>query len=463
MMKRLPYLLLLLICIGWAYAQSTETILVEEDFSDAELSPNIAITGSDYEVADGQLNMTAETPQFMIAVQGRNWQDYRLSTRLKLTAGSVWLQIYGGAELCTGYYLIINSAENSIDLAQADDSCQFTILENTSWEISPDRWYDAWLEIEEGSLRAAWDGEILFERRSETDAQGYPILSFVPADEAAQVNVDYFRVAASGIDSAVTTPSPIPPTMTATAILPSPGPTQTQNPSQTPTALSTVLPTVSPQPTFSPTAPPTITPTLVESTPMPPVDVPRLNDYAAAPESAAAELQRVGLIPAGGQVVFTDQFEGFSRAGEWFSAFVGDRAANNVVMAGELTFYAESENQTEICALSLRIQRTTEGAAVSYIDVGLNNRGDLFLSDTSTLGAAPTSTDFASLNLEPGRPHHLLLIAMGGELTVYVDGARIFNRVPIVQREGVFGLSMQSQSRDSRCEARNLWGYVAAQ
>lgn len=182
-----------------------------------------------------------------------------------------------------------------------------------------------------------------------------------------------------------------------------------------------------------------------------------LANYADGPEAALAELQAGGLVTEGGTMQFEQDFAAINRAGNWFVSLEG--VGSNVVVAGELTLYNASGGRAQNCALSLRVRKLRNGTAVTYVDVGINSRGEVYISDTFYRGQAPIYSDFQNLRRDSGQAVHILAVAVGEELTVFVDGERVFDRAPVWERIGAFGFTMESGGPGARCELRNAWGY----
>jgi hypothetical protein len=186
-----------------------------------------------------------------------------------------------------------------------------------------------------------------------------------------------------------------------------------------------------------------------------------LDNYNGAPDDVVKVLKDAGLIPDGGRLLFTEEFVGMTRVGDWFMPLGAARRVTNGVLAGELTFYADRQGLPQQCQLSLRIQRDPQrNLARSFTDVGLTSRGDVFLHDTVDGEEFPSVNEREPLNLAMGEAHHFLVIAYGDKVTVYVNGERVFDRVEVPVRGGVMGLSMQSNTSGTRCEGRKLWGYT---
>jgi hypothetical protein len=60
----------------------------------------------------------------------------------------------------------------------------------------------------------------------------------------------------------------------------------------------------------------------------------------------------------------------------------------------------------------------------------------------------------------PGLPYHLLLIARGDRLNVYINGLPAFRNVPVENRSGVFGVSFVGQGQGASCLGNALWAYA---
>lgn len=187
-----------------------------------------------------------------------------------------------------------------------------------------------------------------------------------------------------------------------------------------------------------------------------------LSDYAGDYEDAIAELQSVGLIPEGGDRIFEEDYAFFSGSGSWFTPLARTSPETNVVMAGELSLRQGSEDEIEFCTLTSRIVTDRAGDATTYLDVGLTTDGGLLVVDRSIEEADPTTLEFAELGLDISEPHHLLFMVIGEELTVYVDGQLVFDKLAVVERRGTYGISLIGRGPNALCEGRDIWAYAVA-
>jgi hypothetical protein len=182
-----------------------------------------------------------------------------------------------------------------------------------------------------------------------------------------------------------------------------------------------------------------------------------LTDHAGAHEDAIAELEALDLIPAGGRLLFREDYAFFTGFGSYFTPMAHNSPHTNIVMAGELTFNSGAPDDTEICSLTARITTDNSGRTTSNLDIALVNSGTMALIDNS--GSGDPDFFIAEAFYDPAVPHHVLLIALGDELMLFVDGEQVISDAEVDPRAGTYGITMRSSSGNSRCEGRNIWVY----
>jgi hypothetical protein len=181
-----------------------------------------------------------------------------------------------------------------------------------------------------------------------------------------------------------------------------------------------------------------------------------LDDFDAGMEDTIAQLEGLGVIPTGGEEGF-EQDEVVQEGRGYFYASMGDGFENtSYILSGTLEFEIGDEDELEICSFSTRIQDT--GDLVLFTDVGMTNYGSVFLLDRfdeDEDAYVEETDDF----LDVDDAHHFLIITVQDEITVYVDGELIFERSPVVPREGTFGVAMSAARNSASCTGTDIWVY----
>lgn len=184
-----------------------------------------------------------------------------------------------------------------------------------------------------------------------------------------------------------------------------------------------------------------------------------LQQHNASWQEAVAELENLGVISTGGELIFRENRAFFSGQGSFFTALAQRAPRTDIVMAGELTFRPGSTTEIETCTLLSRIVTNNEGNATHYLDVGLDNEGGVFYLDQDS---EDDTADFATLDdFELTAPHHVLIIALDDRMTVYIDGELVFGNVPVVERSGSYGIALRGRGPQALCEGTNIWAYEA--
>lgn len=188
-------------------------------------------------------------------------------------------------------------------------------------------------------------------------------------------------------------------------------------------------------------------------------DIPsELDDFDGDWQDAIAELEDAGLIASGGSLIFNENRAFFDGIGSWFTPLARNSQRRDVVMAATLEFNSDSRD-FESCTLMARIEGSSSDTVDVYLEVGINNDGEVFWIDS--LGEDGFESDVAEIDLDLDDEHHILFIAQLDNLHVYVDGELVFENAEIEERSGFFGISLVGQGADSRCEGTNVWAYDA--
>ena len=188
-----------------------------------------------------------------------------------------------------------------------------------------------------------------------------------------------------------------------------------------------------------------------------------LENYNATWQEAVAELESLGLIAAGGELIFRENRAFFSGQGSWFTPLAERAPRTDVVMAGDLRYTASGDDglfETENCALMSRI--VTEGnTAVQYLDVGVDSDGEVYYFDRFGSGFNVHSGYQSLPDFDFSESHHFLVLALDDRLTVFVDGEMVFENRQIDERSGSYGITLIGYGPAAFCEATNIWAYEA--
>lgn len=189
-----------------------------------------------------------------------------------------------------------------------------------------------------------------------------------------------------------------------------------------------------------------------------------LQHYDATWQEAVAELEKLGLIATGGNLIFRENRAFFSGQGNWFTPLAQRAPRTDVVMAGDLQYTSSNPGglfTTEFCALTARIV-TENNTATKYLDVGVDKDGDVFYIDRYGDGLLSLHQGYETLdNFDFAVPHHYLILALDDHLTVFIDGKLVFENRRIEERAGTYGITLIGQGPQALCEATNIWAYEA--
>jgi hypothetical protein len=190
-----------------------------------------------------------------------------------------------------------------------------------------------------------------------------------------------------------------------------------------------------------------------------PVGLPpeRLSAPLDSPPIIVAELVAAGVIPSGVAPIFdVDRTFREGRDDALFMSLAGNAPAQDIVMGGTLILAAGDAAALETCSLGARIVSDRASIITEYLEVGFSSAGRFFYGDHAAAGIQSG----ISARQVSGSTHQVTLVALGGELTVYLDGERIFDRVPVTARAGIYGVGVISGESWMRCEGRDVWAYA---
>jgi len=185
-----------------------------------------------------------------------------------------------------------------------------------------------------------------------------------------------------------------------------------------------------------------------------------IDDYDGDWQGVIAQLEDADLIGSDGSLVFEEDRAFFEGGGAFFTPLASNSPQTNFVMAGTLTFTASSEFTTqeelETCNLLARIQLNANDVAEDYLEVGIDNSGAVFYY--TAIGTDVTNyAEFRRIDLE--EPFHVLFIADGDLLTLFLDGEQVGGQLPIDEFPGIFGIVLRGQDVNTSCVGENIWVY----
>ncbi len=183
-----------------------------------------------------------------------------------------------------------------------------------------------------------------------------------------------------------------------------------------------------------------------------------LTSYDGKPKEAIAELEQLGAIPSGSSQIFNENHAYFAGQGSWFTPLARRAPHKNIVMAGELTFTVGNPDKFESCTLTGRIGTDDQGAAVTYVDVGIGNDGYAYIYDRFS-EAQDATYEVGTTELDLTMAHHLLFTLIDDQANVYIDGSLEISDFAIKERSGTYGIALSGEGPKARCDGRNIWAF----
>jgi hypothetical protein len=163
----------------------------------------------------------------------------------------------------------------------------------------------------------------------------------------------------------------------------------------------------------------------------------------------------------GGAIIFEEDMAFFQGSGNYFTEIATRRPHQNVIIAGELVFTSQNLSDLETCGLFARVIADANGNADAFVQIGLSNAGEVFYIDRP-LDETQTILRVQPLAINLNQAHYLLAILIEDKITVYVDGERIFEQLPLLPRKGSYGIALTGGVSGSRCEGRDIWAFEVA-
>jgi len=190
------------------------------------------------------------------------------------------------------------------------------------------------------------------------------------------------------------------------------------------------------------------------------VDLPEsLTSFDGKPKEAIAELEQLGVIPAGSSQIFNENRAYFTGQGNWFTPLASRSPHKNIVMGGELTFTVGNTDKFESCTFLSHINLNDQDVATTYVEVGLGNDSYPFIYDLYS-EAQDGHVQVGSTKLDLKQPHHVLFTAIDGVANVYVDGALEISNFKLGERSGTYGISLTGRGPKARCDGKNIWAFA---
>ncbi len=181
---------------------------------------------------------------------------------------------------------------------------------------------------------------------------------------------------------------------------------------------------------------------------VPPVPAPLvLAEYAEPWPQAVIELEKSGLIPVGGELVFAEDYV-FASGSSLTIPLAQNLSLTDVVMAGTLRYTPSASPVMETCGMLARVSVDDSG-----LEVGITSAGELFLSLSGSVQMLQNGLDVTG-------PQRVILVALGERLLVYLNGDLIADW-DVPPGSGYSGVRVQGDAPGATCEVSDVWVYRA--
>lgn len=180
-----------------------------------------------------------------------------------------------------------------------------------------------------------------------------------------------------------------------------------------------------------------------------------LETYSGNWSDVVEELELADLISPDGELIFNLEIAFFDGQGSFFTPISRNSLYRDVVVSAELNFTSDSD-LLETCSLLAHV--TGEETAETFLEIGIDNQGNIFWIDASQ---TPMSSGSEASALDLSQVQHLLFIVQSENLSIYLNGQLLRDSIEVSARSGSFGIALMGKGRESRCEATNMWGYSA--
>lgn len=343
---------------------------------------------------------------------GENWTDYIVEMRVWVDS-PLFLSFYtrtfingGEFDVCEGSYAFVFGPEFSeIHALGQLQGCEYHIRDTQGVVFPTNRWVDVRLEVFGDQQIGYLDGEVAISSTDDFPLTGTVGLALFSSDAASGGIVDIASIRVTEYSE-------------------------------------TAVVADDPEPTDD--SPPTGD--LAE----PAADA-VLADYAEEPAEAIAELVAMDFVPEDAEPFFeATQVYSFSGSGTYYTP-VFRTETQRVVLASEMSFQG---GDGDSCSILARLVPGEDSRPEAALQFGLSGDGSAFWQERNT-----DRGDSSQLALEMSSTHHLLMIADAGTLSLFVDGAAIFEDVPLnTTGAGILGIEMQTDA-GGQCQWRNVWAY----
>lgn len=173
---------------------------------------------------------------------------------------------------------------------------------------------------------------------------------------------------------------------------------------------------------------------------------PTLSDSRLWPETVG-ELRASGVIPAGGDLVFAEDYVFFVGAGDNTLPLAAQLSQRDVIVAGDVTL-----TDGTFCGLAARV------APDAALVAGIDGTGRVVLGQRADDGSL-AELSAADLGLAPGETQRLLLALVDDRANVYAADQLVLANVRIPAGAGHYGLFQRGSTAGSTCEITGMWTY----
>lgn len=193
-----------------------------------------------------------------------------------------------------------------------------------------------------------------------------------------------------------------------------------------------------------------------------------LENHLSTPDVILDELEDLGIVPSGAELVFAQNGLAFSGAEAQFSNFPNENDASNVVIGATLNLSPQADD-LEFCAITTRTQRVEsnrleDGSNIvtirldTYVAVGVDSEGSIFtfeISDDAEIALLDNAVDLSE-------PVTLLAVVIEDTLTLFVNGEALITDYTLTLPAGSFAFLFSGLAEDSVCEAETFFAYTIA-
>jgi hypothetical protein len=189
--------------------------------------------------------------------------------------------------------------------------------------------------------------------------------------------------------------------------------------------------------------------------PITPVPQIRLSNYAEDSPRIITELELLGMITPGSQLVYQTAMLEMKGKGTGFNRPEPDIMLDDMLLMGELWFTPTTTDELESCGMLARVAPDLS----QYLEIGLDNTGEFYYFDT--FGTSLTDIFSASIAriADFQQSVYIIIIVRDERLIVFLNGVPVANNVRVQQRGGSFGVLMRAKTAETNCQFRNVRVY----